>query len=277
MDVQELTVTAADGHAFALRLARPAAPRARLLWVPALGVPAAKYDGFGLALAARGVAVATLEWRGIGTSSWRASRGRDWGYRELLDLDLCAARAALPGEAAWAYGGHSLGAQFAAMLAADTPAACARLVLLATGVPHAAAFRGRQRLGVSLFAASLGPLTRLCGHYPGDRLGFAGREAGGVMRDWAATVRSGCYAAYGAAEAREARLRRLQVPVLALRFSRDWLVPEASLEALLAKLGPGAVTREVFDDARLGVRADHFRWMRAPDAPAAAIASWLAG
>lgn len=275
MDVQELAITAADGHAFSLRLAWPAAPRARLLWVPALGVPAAKYDGFAAALAARGVAVATIEWRGIGTSGWRASRRRDWGYRELLDLDLRAARAALPADGGWAYGGHSLGAQFAAMLAADDPAACAGLVLVATGVPHAASFRGRQRLGVSLFAAALGPLTRLCGHYPGDRLGFAGREAGGVMRDWAATVRSGRYAAYGAPETREARLGRLHLPVLALRFSRDWLAPAASLEGLLAKLGQGPVAREVFDDARLGARADHFRWMRAPDAPATAIAAWL--
>lgn len=70
---------------------------------------------------------------------------------------------------------------------------------------------------------------------------------------------------------------RPRLPILAMRFSRDWPVPVASLESLLAKLGQGPVTREVLDDGRLGARADHFRGMRAPDAPAAAIASWRAG
>ena len=52
-------------------------------------------------------------------------------------------------------------------------------------------------------------------------------------------------------------------------------MPAASLEALLGKLGPGPRRVEVFDDARLGARADHFRWMKAPDAPAGAIAAGL--
>lgn len=273
MTPTELDVTTADGHRFQLR--RLGLGAHGLFFVPALGVPARKYDPLAEALAAAGVPCVVHEWRGIGSSSVRARRGVDWGYAQLLRQDLAAAIDALDPAVRWAYGGHSLGGQFAALAAAVQPDACAGLVLVATGVPHAPAFRGRQRLGVRLFAGVLPLLTAAAGYYPGHRLGFAGREAGQVMRDWAATVRSGRYLAYGGDESLDAGLARLQLPTLALRFSEDWLVPEASLQALLAKLGAGARTVETFDANRLGTRADHFRWMRQPAAVAARIAGWL--
>lgn len=126
-----------------------------------------------------------------------------------------------------------------------------------------------------LFAHALPALTALAGYYPGDRLGFAGREAGQVMRDWAATVRSGRYLAYGGDQPLDEALAGFTRPVLGLRFSHDWLVPEASLQELLAKLGAGEHTVESFDDTRLGAVADHFRWMRRPDAVAARVAAWM--
>jgi predicted alpha/beta hydrolase len=273
MTPTELSVAAADGHGFRLR--RHGLGARGLFFIPALGVPAAKYDPLAEALAAAGVACVVHEWRGIGSSSLRARRGLDWGYAQLLRQDLAAALDTLDPDVRWAFGGHSLGGQFAAMAAALRPAACAGLVLVATGVPHSATFRGRQRLGVQLFAHALPALTALAGYYPGHRLGFAGREAGQVMRDWAATVRSGRYLAYDGDQTMDAALARLRQPALGLRFSHDWLVPEASLRALLGKLGGGTHTVETFDDAKLGARADHFRWMRQPAAVAARIAAWL--
>lgn len=273
MTPTELPVAAADGHSFRLR--QHGIGARGLFFVPALGVPASKYDPLAEALAGAGVPCVVHEWRGIGSSSQRARRGQDWGYAQLLRQDLAAALDTLDPGVRWAFGGHSLGGQFAAMAAAMRPADCAGLVLVATGVPHAATFRGRQRMSVRLFAHALPALIALAGYYPGQRLGFAGREAGQVMRDWAATVRSGRYLAYGGDEPLDQMLARLQRPVLALRFSHDWLVPEASLRALLGKLGGGAHELETFDDARLGARADHFRWMRQPAAVAARIADWL--
>ena len=210
-------------------------------------------------------------------------------YGRYFDMPTCCLRGGCltgpnhSGVELHGFGGAQLPPDPAAERHADAEIACIEqqalahldLVLVATGVPHASTFRGRQRLAVSLFARSLGPLTRLVGYYPGQRLGFAGREAGGVMRDWAATVRSGRYLDYTGDGAMDAALARLALPVLGLRFARDWLVPAASLEALLGKLGPGPRRVEVFDDARLGARADHFRWMKAPDAPAGAIAAGL--
>lgn len=273
MTPTELPVAAADGHSFRLR--RHGQGARGLFWIPALGVPAQKYDAFADALAAAGIPCVVHEWRGLGSSSMRARRGVDWGYAELLQQDLPAALAALDPQVRWSFGGHSLGGQFAAMLAALCPERCHGLVLVATGVPEAASFSGRQRFGIGLFARMLPALTRFVGYYPGHRLGFAGREAGQVMRDWAATVRSGRYLAYGGERAMDQALSRFTQPVLGLRLAHDWLVPEASLRKLLAKLGPGNHTVECMDETQLGTSADHFRWMRHPGAIAARIAPWM--
>lgn len=274
MGIEEIPIASGDGHVARLRLHGAGANAPGLLWLPALGVPANKYDAFGQALARLGVTCAVHEWRGNGSSSLRARRGTDWGYRELLRQDLPASIAAL-GPGHWRFGGHSLGGQFAAMAAARQPDDCRGLVLVATGVPDARTFTGRQRLGIALFARAIPVVTALAGYYPGQRLNFAGQEAGRLMRDWAATVRSGEYGDYGDGESMDALLSRLALPSLGLRFSDDWLVPEASLRALVAKLGGGEHRDELFDADRLGTAPDHFRWLRQPDAPAAAIARWI--
>jgi len=277
MDLIEKPAVADDGHRFMLRVVEPAQVRASLLFLPALGVPAAKYDAFAVALARQGLRVAVAEWRGLGSSNWRARRGCDWDYGYLLRLDLAAARAALQAIApgAWHYGGHSLGGQFATLLAALRPADCAGLVLVATGVPDQRLYRGRAGWMIRVFARLLPALTRLCGYYPGRRLGFAGREAGGVMRDWAQTVRRGVYADYGTGETLESRLARLRTPVLGLSLAADWLAPANTLAALVEKLGPGPRRLLTLDHEALGVRADHFAWMRQPQGLARIIASAL--
>jgi predicted alpha/beta hydrolase len=274
----DIEAVAQDGHRFAVRWHRACAEGApALLFLPALAVPANRYDRFAQALNTQGVDVAVPDWRGLGSSSLRAGRGADWGYRELLELDLPAARAALEAHAPgkrWVIGGHSLGGQLAALAAAMSPPSYAALVLVATGVPHADLFPRRQRWGVRWFARAIPLLTWVFGHFPGRHLRWAGTEAATLMRQWAGTVLSGDYGRVGIADA-ESRLRALHVPALAMRFTEDWLVSEASLRALVAKLGPAPRTFETIDGARLGDRPDHFRWLKSPAVPAAVIAGWL--
>lgn len=256
------------------------APIARLLWMPALGVPARKYEAFATALSTHGLSVAVHEWRGTGACPQRASFGSDWGYREWLCEDLPESLAALDaaaGDAPLLLGGHSIGGQMAALFAA-LGAPAKGLVIAGSGVPHWRLFpRWTQRLAVGGFALSLPLLTRLCGHYPGDRLGFAGREAGALMRDWAGTVRSGDYAQMkGLPTDLPTQLRAVTAPVLGLRFSDDWLVPPASLDALINATGSTDGSHRVLDAASLGAAADHFAWLRAPRLPAEEIARWWA-
>lgn len=275
MRLEESRLQAPDGHGFVLRHWRPRSARGGLLFLPALGVPANKYDGLAQALATHGVAVAVPDWRGTGSSDWRAARDRDWGYAQLLDQDLPTALDALPTDLSWSLGGHSLGGQFAALMAARQPERCAGLALVATGVPDWRSYRGGKRWGIAGFAHALPVITRLVGHYPGEHLGFAGREAGGLMRDWSRTVRRGRYEDYGETSGLEAAMAQLSCPALGVHFEHDALVPEPTLHHLLGKLGPGPRRIERFDANRLGTQADHFRWMREPAAVAAAVADWL--
>jgi predicted alpha/beta hydrolase len=274
----DLPVEAADGHRFVVRW-HPACVRDGpvLLFLPALGVPADRYDRFAQALATQGVGVAVPDWRGLGSSSLRAGRDCDWGYPELVALDVRAARAALEARLAGvvpAIGGHSLGGQVAVLAAALEPERYSALVLVATGVPDARTFGASRAIGVRLFAGAIGPITRVCGYFPGKRLRWAGREAARLMRQWAGTVRSGRYDGVGI-PAIEARMANLALPTLGVRFSNDWLASARSLDALIGKLGDGAHAIEVFDAARLGEVPDHFRWLRAPAALANVVASWL--
>ncbi len=250
-----------------------------LLWFPALGVPARKYDRFADELATAGIACRVHEWRGTGTHPARASRAVDWGYRDLLQEDIAAElaqwRAANPGRPLLA-GGHSIGGQFA-VLAAALHGGVDGLVVVGSGVPHWRLFPSPLRWLVAGFGHALPPLTRLVGHYPGEALRFAGREAGQLMRDWAGTVRRGDYDGLaGLPDDLSARLRRVEAPMLGIRLASDRLVPAASLRALFDATRARSVTERVLDRQALGVADDHFAWMRAPAAVATEVARWWA-
>lgn len=136
-----------DGHSWTVLTRVPAAPRQSLLWLPALGVAARHYLPLAEALAAQGMAVFLHEWRGNGSSTLRASRMQDWGYRHLLCEDLPAshARLAQHGALPLAIGGQSLGGQVACCHAALHPQAFARLWLVASGTAYWRCFAAPRR------------------------------------------------------------------------------------------------------------------------------------
>lgn len=278
--VPEPTLRRVGPQSAGLRLHRAADPAApALLWLPAMGVGIGPNIRLATQLADAGVSVAVLEWRGLGDSPLRAGRRCDWGYRELLQEDIAATDAALRAEwpaARVSVGGHSLGGQLALLYAAHAGAALDGLVLAASGHPWWRAFPPKEALGVWAFAAALGPLTATLGHFPGRRLRFAGREARGVMADWSRSARGGGYRVRGLADA-EAVLGTLACPVLGLWMDADWLVPRAAVERLRA-LTPRADWRiDTLDGAALGLpAADHFGWLKRPDAVSQRIADWMA-
>lgn len=263
-----IPVTSVEGHRAELALLVPPGATNAILWLPAMGVPARKYMRLAESLAQRGIATALHEWRGVGTSDARASRSHDWGYAALLgdvEASRAAARHAAPA-VAWRIGGHSLGAQLAALALALAPGRYAGLVVVGAGLPWWRAFPPWQRpllLGV-LGWFSL--LTTLLGYFPGDRVGFAGREARGVIRDWVRSALAGRYRIDGMRFDFDAALASLDTAVVAVHFSQDRYVPSSSLEALTAKLPRSRIERIELVPARFARgRADHFAWMRDPD------------
>lgn len=269
-----IPLTAADGHGFRLLLRAPSAPVATLLWLPALGIAARHYLPFAEALAARGVAVFVHEWRGHGTSRQRAGRDSDWGYRELLTIDLPASVEGIRGRYPSLpniVGGHSLGGQLAACLLALQPQTAERLWLVASGSPFWRVYPRPRKWVLPPSYRFLSWLADRNGALPGRSIGFGGREARGVMRDWVRTGLSGRYAGKDMEIDLETALGGVHAETRAVLLADDWLAPRASLDFLLAKMRPGDTRVETLDAHRLGGRADHFAWMKRPDAVAAAL------
>ena len=267
IEALEIPVSTADGHRFQLLARVPVQAQAALLWLPALGVAAKHYLAFADALAARGVAVFVHEWRGNGSSSLRPSRACDWGYRELLQLDLPASQVAIAqrcGNTPVLIGGHSLGGQLATCHAALNPALFEQLWLVASGTPYWRSFPTPRRWALPLFYRFLPWLAGRRGRLNGRRLGFGGIESRGLIRDWARVGLSNRYAAAGMDIDIEAALAQLSIPARGVLFGRDWLAPQGSLDAFLDRLAPAQRKLIALNQRQLGTRADHFAWMKQP-------------
>ena len=142
---ESIRTTTSDGAEAELDLICPAHASIGILWLPALGVTSRHYKTFAKALADEGIAVALHEWRGAGSSNLRAARDCDWGYRELLGQDIPASLAAAHNaepQLRWIVGGHSLGAQLAALYAGLNPGSVEGVAFAASGSPYWRTFAG---------------------------------------------------------------------------------------------------------------------------------------
>ena len=276
MTMQELEIALAteDGHRYKLIARIPAQAHASVLWLPALGVAAWHYLPLAEALARRGVAVFLHEWRGNGSSSLRASRMVDWGYRELLTQDIQRSHAAVAEHCdapARIIGGHSIGAQLASCYLALHAGAFGSLWLVASGSPYWRAFPAPLRY---LFPPAFRFVPWVAdrrGLLHGRRYGFAGNEARTLMRDWASVGLSNRYAAAGMDVDLEAALAQVSVEARGVLLAHDWYAPRSSLQALLDKMPRTRSHISMLDRHALGARADHFAWMKQPGAVVEAL------
>lgn len=259
------------------------AASAVVIW-SAMGVPARFYRPFALRLRERGLAVAVVDLRGTGASSPRPTRASRYGYAELVDdvaAVLAEVKLALGGRRLVLLG-HSLGGLLCtihlARLAADRLAAGGSaagagevdgLVLIATGMPYWRIFPRPRGLGVLPLAWSLSATATVLRVWPG--WGFGGRQARGVIRDWAFTARTGRLPRLAGRDV-EADLALIATPTLAISFERDQYTPAPIVDHLAGKLA-GPVSREHYDGG-----ADHFSWARRDLTPTAArVAAFVGG
>jgi len=235
------------------------------LVVPAMGMPASYYHRFGAALADAGVHCSLMELRGHEAEGGRIpGRGYDFGYVDMVaDVAdaVTATRAALPG-APVVLLGHSMGGQLATMYAALHPGELAGIALAASSTPHWRTW-SPWILPLSAAFAATGALL---GHFPGQRVKFAGRESSRVIRDWAHLARTGRFVAG------EEGLADVDLPLLVVSVEGDWLGPARAVDALVAKLPAARVEREHLDLD--GV--DHFKWARRPEVVVPRIVAWAA-
>lgn len=239
----------------------PDAP-AVVIW-PAMGVPAGYYRPFAATLAQAGLAVTVVDLRGTGASGPPANRKSRYGYAALVDdvgAVLTAMKPRLDGRRLILLG-HSLGGQACLLHLATSGQPADGLALLAVGLPHWRRY-GALGLGVLAFTHSIAGTARLAGVWPG--WGFGGRQARGVIRDWAYTARTGRFPTL-AGEDPQPALAAVRTPVLAVSFQKDWHTPAPVVDHLADTLTAAPVRR-----VHVHGTADHFTWARDPAGPAAA-------
>lgn len=163
--------------------------------------------------------------------------------------------------------GHSLGGHLAAAYAARRPDRIAGLALVASGSVHWRAWGVRHLLRTQAVVAA----ATLIGHFPGDRIGFAGREARGQMADRGRWARTGRLAFGRPRVDHTPSIAEVRLPVLGLTLERDTLAPGRSADALLAMFRNAQVTREHLE---IDAGRPHVGWARDPAPAAAVLARW---
>lgn len=249
-------------------------PGRPLLLLPAFGTPAGYYARFVAPLAENGFQVATMDWRGHGKSTPKISRASRYGYREHVG-DIGATLDALGWTGDVTLAGHSFGAQLSLVYAARTAdPRVARIVPIASGIPHWSAYPGRRRYEVLLGSQAMFAVSQVRGFWPG--WGFGGVQSRGTIADWAACARTGRYPSWDDVDTEDA-FGRLKLPVLAIDVEGDTLTPPMTVTPLLDKLRAAQVTRIEYRRDEAGGDLDHFRWVRHGRALAAHLATFATG
>lgn len=244
-----------------------------------MGVRGSYYAGLAQGLSNAGLHAITSDLRGIGSSSVRASPSHDFGYKEMLSLDLPAliaqVRVCFP-ESKVLLLGHSLGGQLCALYLSEHPEAAEGLILIATCNVHYKGWSPFMRWRVLGTALSLRSLGALMGYVPARRLGFAGNEARTVIIDWSNNCKNGRYVVKHSRHDYDLSLQQMAKPILSISFEADRLAPPRAVANLLSKLPRCSVTAKCFSSNHPGLEnAGHFDWAKRPETVTETISSWV--
>jgi predicted alpha/beta hydrolase len=275
---EQWPVRASDGHELELFVEMPDEPRAVLLFACAMGVEASYYAPFAKAMSRRGIAIAICDLRGHGTSSVRPRRGVDFGYREIVEHDLPAAVAAVRERTRGLplyLGGHSLGGQLVMLHVAATHPDIDGMALVACAIPYYRNWNGRGRFLIRSYASLVFPAVgSVLGYVPGDRLGFGGKEARTLMRDWSHNAMTARYEPIGSDLDYEAALERLEVELVTVNIRGDDMAPPHAVDFVFEKLPRARGLRIEAQLSELKPVA-HMRWARDPGDVVRALMGWF--
>lgn len=250
--------------------------KAAMLMLPALGVQARFYRRLAEGLAQAGIGVCLFEQRGHGESPFRAGRGQSFGLKAFLEDDIPAAishtQALFPG-IPFFLGGHSLGGHLSS-ITAGRRGDITGVVHLACGFPYQGLFNKRQARQIKWLCRMLPALTALVGYFPGERLGFGGREYRQLMLDWRDWAMGGSYDGPATPGAMDG-IAGYEGRVLSLAFAKDRLAPDKAVDYSRSCFKNADLTARKLTDAEQGKHLGHFDWARKPDGVVRAIVGWL--
>lgn len=246
--------------------------------LPAMGVSSKQYAHLAHLLANEfnGIAI-TTDWRGLGTSSVRAKRGIDFGYKELLEdinhqLDIIQSK--YPERPVYLIG-HSLGGQLACLYSAWGKVKVSGIILVAACSIYYKGWTGMEGYKILAFTQFARLLSKVLGYFPGKKVGFGGTESQTVIEDWSYTCRTGRYELKNMDFNFEQALAKVKIPVLAVHIANDQLSPPLAIENLCAKLTSAAVTKITIGNSPNTRKLNHFNWVKHPETLLTEIKRWL--
>lgn len=236
--------------------------------LPAMGVYAKYYKILAEELATNGLVAVLADLRGNDTSSVRPKRSIDFGYSEILHLDIDTivshVNEQFSGKPIYLFG-HSLGGQLGCLYASKNPFKVAGLILSATCSVYYRGWEGFSAYRILAGTQFANAVAKMFGYFPGKKVGFGGMEARTVIKDWSNQSRTGIYNLKNDDFNYEKALSELNIPVLAISYQGDGLCPKGAVEHLLDKMESATVDHihlEKSDPRNEGF--NHFNWAKKP-------------
>ncbi len=239
METQLRELPLEGGGALALRVYEPSGEaKATVVIGGAMGVPQDYYGPYAAWLAAQGYRAWTFDYRGHGESlphtpghSLRGFRADLFDWAQDYETVVLTARRELPARPLYLLG-HSLGAQLPGLF--RHPDQVDGLLSIAAGSGYWRDNAPQLRRRVLFFWHVMVPLaTRVCGYFPGKRLGMVGNLPAGVIHQWRRWCMHPHYSAGAEGPSVAQRYERVRFPLLAWSFSDDELMTLRGTHSLI--------------------------------------------
>ena len=162
----------------------------------------------------------------------------------------------------------------ATLAGAMQPDRYAGIVRLACGFPYHKDFPRPASTFIKAMILGIPMMTKLLGYFPGNRLGFGGREYRGLMMDWRLWAKNGRYENALFPES-EAAMANYQKRVISIGFEHDKLAPDAAIGRSLGMFEAAPVTRIKLGTAEQGDYLGHINWGKKPDGVVLALNDWI--
>lgn len=276
-----LSLTHTDGAKNEISLFPAENKQAPLIIIsPAMGVRASYYEVLAQDFASQGFNACTVDYRGTGKSSLRASRKVNFGYEDLVnDLKelVSKLREEFPNNKMVLLG-HSLGGQIGGIALSRYPDMFDGLVLIASCMVYWKGWEDQGTTQVKMAVNFFPLLAKVIGYFPGKQVGFGGREARTVMRDWGINGTKGIYQPKGSTFDYEEALKAFSTPVLAMSLEGDSFAPQNAVGRLVAKLGADSQNknhRHISAQEAGMKKMTHFNWVKEPGFFVKTIGEWV--
>ena len=211
-----------------------------IIVAPGAGLIQRDYESFSVFFQQLGYTVTTFDYRGVGESAPIHLKGFKAGLQQWAVHDADAVirfvRSSFQNQEL-IYIGHGIGGELIGL--AQASQYINRLVLVSSALSCKKLWSWRGRLRITAMKALVRLTNKWFGYFPGKRLGFLRDLPQGVVHEWAdwCDNPNGLFDVFP-----ENNYRKLQVPLLAVSFSNDWMTPENGVKGLLSYFSSACIT-----------------------------------